>query len=55
METKTATSFRLSPGGRALLVRLARHLGISQASVLEMLIRKEAARQWGKVGKGARG
>jgi hypothetical protein len=39
---KGAACFRLSDTGKRLLERLAKHHGISQASVLEMLIRREA-------------
>lgn len=42
---KTPVSLRLSDTGRALLVRLAEHHGISQASVVEMLLRREAREQ----------
>ena len=42
--TKEATSFRLSPEGRRLLALLAKEGGISQAAVLETLIRERARR-----------
>lgn len=45
MEPKQATSFRLSQEARALLSALARHLGVSQAAVLELLIRTRARQE----------
>jgi hypothetical protein len=44
-EIKHATSFRLSLKTRRLLVALAQQLGLSQASTIEMVIRKEARRE----------
>jgi hypothetical protein len=41
---KEATSFRLSPEGRRLLALLAERGGVSQAAVLETLIRERALR-----------
>ena len=40
-----STSFRLSPMALALLKKLAAELGLSQASVIEMAIRKLAKAQ----------
>jgi hypothetical protein len=40
--SKQASSYRLSPECRDLMNRLADHLGISQASVIEMAVRKLA-------------
>jgi predicted DNA-binding protein len=42
---KQAVSFRLSQEAKRLLKNLAEQNGISQASVLEMLIRKESKKQ----------
>lgn len=42
---KLGTSFRLSAESRNLLALLADHLGVSQAGVLEMLIRERARRE----------
>lgn len=39
---KTTTSFRLSADAKSLLAALAHHTGLSQAGVLEVLIRDEA-------------
>jgi hypothetical protein len=39
-----ATSFRLSPVAKALLKEISEKLGISQAAVLEILIREKAER-----------
>jgi predicted DNA-binding protein len=39
---KKATSFRLSKTAKRLLAELARHLGVSQGAVLELLIREKA-------------
>ena len=41
-KTKIGSSYRLSAEGRDLINRLAEHLGISQASVIEMAVRKLA-------------
>lgn len=40
--TKKQAGIRLSDEGKDLLEKLARHYGISQAAVLEILIRKDA-------------
>jgi PIN domain nuclease of toxin-antitoxin system len=42
MSTDAPTSFRLSETARQLLAELAEQLGISQAAVLEILIRDKA-------------
>lgn len=44
MEKKQATSVRLTPEARRLLVLLSQSEGVSQAAILEMLIRREARR-----------
>jgi hypothetical protein len=43
--TKEATSFRLSPTAKQLLVRMAQEMGISQADVIEVSIRSLARRE----------
>ena len=43
--TKHATSVRLTDEGKRLLAALARKFGISQASVLELLIRDKAKKE----------
>jgi predicted DNA-binding protein len=45
MEKKLPTSFRLSAEALELLEWLAKHLGVSQAAVLEMLIREKARKE----------
>lgn len=42
---KTATSFRLSPEAMHLLKTLSENKGLSQASVIEMLLREAAKRE----------
>ncbi len=42
---KTPTSFRLSAGAQALLLVLADDMGLSQASVIETVLRDEAKRR----------
>jgi hypothetical protein len=42
MERKTLTSMRLTPEARRLLKLLAAKLGVSQAAILEVLIRQKA-------------
>lgn len=42
---KQATSFRLTGEARKMIIWLAAHHGISQADVLEMVIRREAREQ----------
>lgn len=42
MERKILTSIRLTPEARRLLQRLAAKLGVSQAAILELLIRQKA-------------
>jgi hypothetical protein len=39
---KRSSSFRLTPEARALLPLIAQRLGVSQSSVLELLIRNQA-------------
>jgi hypothetical protein len=41
-DKKRSTSFQLSPEGLLLLKRLSRRLGLSQASVVELAVRKLA-------------
>jgi hypothetical protein len=45
METKYATSYRLSTEARRLLVVLAQQWGISQTSVIEIALRDIAKRE----------
>jgi predicted transcriptional regulator len=45
MEKKQLTSMRLSPEAKRLLAKLAEALGISQAAVLELVIREKARRE----------
>jgi hypothetical protein len=40
MTKTTSTSFRLSLDARRLLAKLAKRLGISQAAILELAVRK---------------
>jgi len=40
--TKVAASYRLSGEALALIARLAKHHGISQAAVVEMAVRQQA-------------
>jgi predicted DNA-binding protein len=40
--TKKQAGIRLSDEGKDLLEKLAKHYGVSQAAILEILIRKEA-------------
>lgn len=42
---KVATSYRLSPTALALITALTKRLGLSQAGVLEMAVRKLAAQE----------
>lgn len=42
MDNKQHTSIRLSPEAKRLIKELAKKLGISQAAVIEMAIRKYA-------------
>ena len=42
MERKLITSIRLTPEAKRLLQQLAARLGVSQAAIMEMLIRQEA-------------
>ena len=49
---KKQTSIRLSDGGKELLEKLAVYYGISQADVIEMLVRKDA-RNEGLANKGS--
>lgn len=42
MANKTATSFRLTPEAIALIKELAEKLGVSQADIVEMAVRKLA-------------
>lgn len=42
---KKPTSVRISEEAKRLLAALAQHQGITQAAVLELLIRKEAKEQ----------
>jgi predicted DNA-binding protein len=45
MQKKEATSVRLTPEAKTLLQRLSDSLGLSQAGVLEILIRDKAKRE----------
>jgi hypothetical protein len=42
--TRKAITFRLTDECRRLLVQLAQYRGVSQAAILEMLVRDEARR-----------
>jgi predicted transcriptional regulator len=42
---KKKTSIRLSPAGKALLEKIAKHLSISQTDVLELAIRQLAKQE----------
>jgi predicted transcriptional regulator len=42
---KRATSIRISPTAKALLEKLATHLGLSQTGVLELAIRQLAKQE----------
>lgn len=42
MERKIITSIRLSPEAKRLLQQLAAKMGVSQAAILEILIRQKA-------------
>jgi predicted transcriptional regulator len=39
---KQATSIRMSPEAKTLLLKLAQHWGVSQSAALELAIRKSA-------------
>lgn len=54
MTRKGPTSFRLSEAARAKLLGLAELYGISQASVLEMIIRDRSSEEFRKICKDAR-
>jgi predicted DNA-binding protein len=45
MERKTLTSIRLTPEARRLLKLLSAKLGVSQAAILELLIRHKASEE----------
>lgn len=45
MQKKEPTSIRLTPEAKTLLSRLSDALGVSQAAVLETLIREKAKRE----------
>lgn len=45
MSTKHPTSIRLTPEGLRLLKALAEKLGISQAAVMELALRRMAAKE----------
>lgn len=45
MANKQAISFRLSPEAIALIKELAKNLGVSQADILEMAVRKFAQQE----------
>jgi predicted DNA-binding protein len=45
MRKKQATSIRLSPEAKRLLVLLSKKLGISQAAVMEIAIRRIAEQE----------
>jgi hypothetical protein len=42
VRNKIGTSFRLSPAALELIAQLAQHLGLSQAGVVELAVRKLA-------------
>ena len=50
-ESKRATSIRLSEEGRRLLERLAENLGVSQAAVMELSLRRLARTELPQDGK----
>ena len=43
--TKLPTSYRLSPEALRLIAKLAKHLGLSQAAVLEQAVRQLARKE----------
>jgi predicted DNA-binding protein len=45
METKQATSIRLTPEAKRLLRALARRFGVSMTAMLELMIREKAQRE----------
>lgn len=47
MKNKEAVSFRLTPEAIAIIKELAKKLGVSQADVLEMAVRKFKAQEEG--------
>ncbi len=47
-DRKTPTSFRLSAEAREMLEWLSKHLGISQAAMLEMLLRERYRKERGE-------
>ena len=54
MDKKQPTSLRLSPEAKRLLAELARKLGVTQAAIVEMAIRRFAESEGVKVDGGAR-
>lgn len=51
MERKQPTSFRLSAEALEHIVWLSRHLGVSQAGVLELLVRERVRSEKRKVAR----
>jgi len=49
MSKKQPTSLRLSPEAKSLLVELAKKLGVTQAAIVEMAIRRYAKSEGVKV------
>ena len=45
MDNKLSTSIRLTPEAKRLLIELAKKLGISQAAVIEIAIRRLAQQE----------
>lgn len=44
-ENRIMTSLRLTPEAKAILQELAKKQGISQAAIVELLVRQEAKKQ----------
>ncbi len=53
MDKKQPTSLRLSPEAKRLLAELAKKLGVTQAAIIEMAIRRFAESEGVKVDGGA--
>lgn len=51
MKNKQGTSFRLSPEAIALIKELAKNLGVSQADIIEIAVRKLAQQELKKESK----
>jgi predicted DNA-binding protein len=52
MANKESISFRLTPEAIALIKQLAKKLGVSQADIVEMAIRKKAEEEGVKIEDG---